>query len=153
MLYTTHVVTSLLTATAVKGTFGLNVGIPYYVGTAIGSLLPDIDHPNSYIGKRSFGLATLLNKAFGHRGFTHSFVCTLLFSASTYILFPAEWAIGLSVGYMGHLLGDFFSKSGIPLGSPFTEKKYKIPIYKTGGLSESLILIISGLLLGWLTLL
>lgn len=153
MLYTTHVVTSLLTATAVKGTIGLNVGIPYYVGTAIGSLLPDIDHPDSFIGRRSFGLSKLMNMAFGHRGFTHSFLSTLLFSATTYIFFPAEWAIGLSVGYTGHLLGDFFSKSGIPLGHPFTKKKFKVPLYKTGGLSESLILIISGLLLGWLTLL
>jgi inner membrane protein len=153
MLYTTHMVTSLLAGTALNGLVGLNGGIPYYAGTLIGSLLPDIDHPKSFIGQRSLGIAHIIHKLCGHRGLTHSLLFTGITAAISFLTLPSNWAMGLAVGYAGHLLGDFFSVSGIPLLAPFSKKKYKLPIYKTGGLSETIILIISGLLLGWLTLL
>jgi inner membrane protein len=153
MLYTTHMVTSLLAGTVLDKTLDLNGGIPYYVGVAIGSLLPDIDHPQSFIGRRSFGLATLINKWFGHRGATHTLLSSLLIGGVSFFILPANWAVGLSLGYISHILGDFFSKSGVPLLKPFKDKKYKLPLYKTGSLSESFILICSGLLLVYLTLL
>lgn len=152
MLYSTHMVTSLLAGTTIDKILNINGGIPYYVGVMIGSLLPDIDHPHSFIGRRSFGLAKVINKAFGHRGITHSFLSTILFGATTYALLPAQLAGGLTMGFLSHILGDFFSKTGVPFFAPFDNTKYKIPLYKTGSFSESIILICSVLLLGYLTL-
>ena len=153
MQYTTHVVTSLLAGKVLDKALLLNAGIPYYLGTAIGALLPDIDHPNSFIGRRSFGLSKIINKTFGHRGFTHSLLCTFIIGCTLYITLPAQWAAGVALGYISHILGDFFSKSGVPLMNPYSNKKYRLPIYKTGKLSETIILICSGLLLAYLTLL
>jgi len=141
-----------LAGTVVNGMVGLNGGIPYYIGTAIGSVLPDIDHPNSFIGKRSFGLSYVINKLFGHRGATHSLLSLGIIGGISFSLLPLQPAAGLVVGVAGHLLGDFFSKTGIPILHPFRKEKYGIPLYKTGGLAEGIILIVSGILLG-LTLL
>lgn len=37
-----------------------------------GTLLPDIDHPGSYMGKRNKFISKVANKTLGHRGGTHS---------------------------------------------------------------------------------
>ncbi|MBW0282203.1 MULTISPECIES: metal-dependent hydrolase [Shewanella] len=87
---------------------------------AIASLLPDIDHPESKLGRRIKPISTILS-LFSHRGITHSL-----------------WAVGLMVwllashqadsiasqalviGYLSHLLGDAVTPAGIrpfwPLG-------------------------------------
>lgn len=46
----------------------------YYGGLVLGSLLPDIDHPQSYLGRRLTPLSVPIFKLFGHRGITHSFL-------------------------------------------------------------------------------
>ena len=46
---------------------------------ALGSIFPDIDEPNSYIGKRMPGFSHIVSMLFGHRGFTHFSSYTLLF--------------------------------------------------------------------------
>ena len=51
----------------------VNVGV-----LAVGSLLPDIDHPSSYLGKRHKMVSGVTNKAFGHRGITHSLLGFIL---------------------------------------------------------------------------
>ena len=35
-------------------------------------LLPDIDHPKSFLGQRLSWISKPIARAFGHRGFTHS---------------------------------------------------------------------------------
>src|SRR4051812_14632718 len=37
-----------------------------------GALLPDIDHPQSWVGRRIRPVSTALAAALGHRGITHS---------------------------------------------------------------------------------
>ena len=51
----------------------VNVGV-----LAVGSLLPDIDHPSSYLGKRHKMVSGVTNKAFGHRVITHSLLGFIL---------------------------------------------------------------------------
>lgn len=144
MRYATHLSTTILAGTLLDKTFQFGFGFPYYVGLGIGSLLPDVDHPQSFAGRRSLGLAQIIQKIFGHRGLTHSLIFAAGVTVVSFACLPAKWAAGISLGYIGHLLGDLFSKTGLPLFKPFSKIRIKMPIaYKTGGLSEDIILIIS----------
>ncbi len=141
--YHTHIATSIAAGAGVAIQTDVAFTFPYVVGIAIGSLLPDIDEPNSYVGRRSFGLAKVIKSIFGHRGITHSLlVCGLIFYL--YQLYSYEWLFGIACGYIFHVIGDFFSKRGVPLFWPIVRKKIKSPLtYETGKPSEQLIFYIA----------
>ena len=139
MLYRTHIASSLALGTALIVVSDFPFSIGYVAGVVLGSLLPDIDEPNSYIGQRSFGLAHLVKKRFGHRGMTHSLLCWLGISIIC-LFFSNPFTLGISIGYFFHLLGDLFSISGIPLFAPFKKDKIKMWLrYRTGGVIEQII--------------
>ena len=48
------------------------------VASAFGSLLPDIDEPNSKIGQKVKIISGLIKSTFGHRGLMHSLLMTVL---------------------------------------------------------------------------
>ena len=97
----------------------------YYGGTSLGSLLPDIDHPQSYLGRRLRFLSVPIFKIWGHRGITHSF----LFLGITGIATALWWTVnplffgGLFIGILSHFIGDMTTPSGIPLLYP-NKKRY-----------------------------
>lgn len=98
----------------------------YYGGVMLGSLLPDIDHPQSYLGRRLPFLSVPIHWLFGHRGFTHS-----LLSLSILGIASAEyWAFnplllgGILLGYFSHILADMCTPRGVPLFYP-SKKRYK----------------------------
>jgi inner membrane protein len=105
----------------------------------IGSLLPDIDEPKSYVGRRSLGVSGKVKEAFGHRGMTHSLlvwgVIALVISWES----PSLFATGLVLGYLFHIFEDFLSVQGVPLFWPLQTKRYKIPLYRTGNIVEKVI--------------
>jgi len=125
---------------------------------ALGSLVPDIDHPNSWISKR-IPLWTHLLKtiqgdkkgALSHRGAVHSIYGFLAFALITSIIF-ALFARGyypvllaLNLGYFSHLyLADIFFDGGVHLFS--LKKRAKLPptrtFFKTGSTAEIVILVI-----------
>lgn len=147
MLYRTHVVSSLAVGTALVVATDYPYTVDLVAGLMIGSVLPDIDEPNSFIGRRSFGLASFIKRLFGHRGFTHSLICWILLSVLS-LLYTNPFTIGLSLGYLFHLLGDLFSTSGLRLFLPFSEKRVKMFItYQTGGTREKMIFYLSMVLL------
>ena len=88
----------------------------------LGALLPDVDTPNSRAGWCVYPLASFLERRFGHRTITHSFVGTAIFAALCAPLWwwphlaPFYWA--LLIGYGSHLLADAATKSGVPLAWP-----------------------------------
>lgn len=91
----------------------------------VGSVLPDIDHSATMLGKAM----PIVPKLFKHRGFTHS----LLFS--TIIAFIDVW---MCYGTLIHCISDMMTKQGISLLYPI-EKKFKLPLAKyakTGGAFE-----------------
>ena len=55
-------------------------------GAYVGSLIPDLDHPKSYLGKKFKTLSNTLNKLFGHRGLTHTPIMYFIFSAILYLI-------------------------------------------------------------------
>jgi inner membrane protein len=111
-----------------------------------GALLPDIDHPRSWVGMRLRIVSRPLAAAIGHRGLTHSLlaaaVCLLLLGgqgASRAIVAP------LFVGYLSHLGADLLTPGGLPLAWPL-KRRFSLPLCKTGSRLEPLL--VAGLALG-----
>ncbi len=125
---------------------------------AIGSLLPDIDHPNSTItnglgcvGALLSGVARFVG---GHRGVTHMlltwFVVSwlVLFAMAIYVRGNAGIAIAFSVAYLLHLLADAITVEGVPLFAPLYSKRVcLLPgaiAIRTGSFVEYLLLVVTG---------
>ncbi|MFC3882261.1 metal-dependent hydrolase [Bacillus songklensis] len=139
MRYHTHVATSIAAGAGIAAATDVPFTVTYVLGIALGSLIPDIDEPNSYIGRRTFGLSKLIKQALGHRGFTHSLLAWITFSF-LYKVYPNSFVLGMCIGYIFHIVGDFFSRKGVPLFSPLSKKRFKSPLtYETGSFSETLI--------------
>lgn len=110
----------------------------------LGSIFPDIDCPQSYIGKKFHILSKIINNKFHHRGFTHSalFIYFLIFlSLLINILFKLFYPYifvfldvyifiifyGFILGCISHILLDMFNSSGVCLFYPSC-KKYRLPL-------------------------
>lgn len=96
------------------------------ISCLVGSLLPDIDHPNSILGRRLPFISKPIHKYFGHRGLTHSicFLCITLFLPTAFN-YPFI-GVGLCVGTLSHIILDFICVgSGVALFYPM----YKPRIY------------------------
>uniref|UniRef100_UPI003F4912DD metal-dependent hydrolase n=1 Tax=Bacillus multifaciens TaxID=3068506 RepID=UPI003F4912DD len=155
MQYRTHLTTSFAVCLPILAATGtLTAGNVIAVG--IGALLPDIDEPHSWIGRRTRGVSDLMNGVFGHRGITHS-----LFGIAL-VLIPIIFAVGMTplpfitgmcvlAGYCLHLIEDSFSISGIKWLLPLSNKRFQSGLhliyYRTGGIAEFGILIVSTLIL------
>ena len=96
----------------------------YYGGITLGSLLPDIDHPQSYLGRRLRILSVPIFKIFGHRGITHSFLFMGIIGTATAVWWASNPLFfgGLFIGILSHLLGDMCTVSGVPLLYPKTKR-------------------------------
>lgn len=113
------------------------------ITSMVGSLLPDIDHPKSFFGSRIRPVSDLVAAIFGHRGITHSALAVIAILFYCYIRSGqmSDWVVGLTVGYLSHLVGDWLTPSGIPFLWP-KKQKYKAPLtFRTGGLGEHVFLI------------
>jgi len=104
-----------------------------------GALLPDIDHPQSWVGRRLRLISRPLAAMIGHRGLSHSLLavvgcCVLLRSegVSRALIAP------VIVGYLSHLGADLLTPSGLRLTWPLS-RRYAIPLCKTGSPAESVV--------------
>lgn len=94
--------------------------------TSIGSLLPDIDTPYSYLGSRFKLISIPIYKIFGHRTITHSLLTwTILLLASPIFntgklsdMTYSNLCVSIYVGILSHLLLDTISTSGVCLLYP-----------------------------------
>lgn len=112
-------------------------------GATIGSISPDIDHPNSKVGRQFLlkPISLFISKVFGHRTITHSVVMsifmTLCLLASTSLFTSvfnfiySNLIIGFCIGWFSHLLLDYTTVKGIPIFYPFIKKRYRILKFKT----------------------
>lgn len=115
-----------------------------------GCLLPDIDHPSSYFGRRHKVVSSVTNKTLGHRGATHSLLAVVLVGIIFWVVAKAYLTAAavhvpfwLMVGYTLHLLEDGFSKKGIRWFYPLQKHGFclggKLLFYRTGTISETII--------------
>lgn len=140
----------------------------YLITAAVGSILPDLDHPKAYISKKHWmlhGTARLIEIAAPHRGLTHSLLGLMVVSATAlaglhYLNLNVYLVIPLAIGYLSHLLADSLNPTGVKWLQPISqwtlkfEKKVlflKVKI-NTGSITERLIGTATGLLFLYLYL-
>lgn len=118
----------------------------FIMGSTVGALIPDIDHPNSVISRQvpvisglyrmvavvDKGICKLLgqNYRMGHRGITHSLVpigallALLFFFGRELQIF--ELLLGLLVGCISHVVFDMLNPSGVPILLPFSDRRFRL---------------------------
>ena len=112
------------------------------VSSLLGSLLPDIDEPRSYIGKKFKPVSRIIKATAGHRGLFHTLLICFLFPLIYFLIkdipqiqpyddYISLIFIGLSAGYLSHLLMDMMTISGVPLLWPIINRKISILPLKT----------------------
>ena len=104
----------------------------FIVLTILGSLLPDIDHTKSWIGKSVYPIAKWLSRNYGHRTITHSiFFLVGIFLISLFIEknFREDYSIStiLFFSMLSHLIFDMVTLAGIPLFYPFYKNPCVLP--------------------------
>lgn len=124
-----------LTGTFASLFFGINIlsSIPLLVVTGIGSLLPDIDHSQSLLGKLFYPIAKWINRRFGHRTLTHSVPIIVAIGMISGIIesFCSDnyhITITLCLAYFFHILLDMFTISGVKLMYPFQRDRIYVMI-------------------------
>lgn len=124
MKYSTHIIFSLaFTQTTLVGSNFYS--LPLLTGAIVGSLLPDIDHPKSYIGRRVPLIPDIVYKFWGHRTVTHSMLAIILIALISLPLISFglyKFWYGLIVGYISHLLIDMLNPQGISLFFPILSR-------------------------------
>jgi len=129
-----HIVGGFTFTGIVGSIIGINILQDYRLLPIIlfASLLPDIDHTKSIIGKLFYPIARVINRKYGHRTITHSvFVLiglTALLSAFQSAYFPsikAAQVFGLAYG--SHILFDMLTVQGVPVFYPLKRNPCVMP--------------------------
>jgi len=108
--------------------------ILFMILALIGSALPDIDHPNSKLGRRA-GIIGLL---FQHRGFFHSLFMLLILAVLGSLVSKGVYLYAVVIGFGSHLLIDSITREGIMPFHPLFKLRLRGPIY-TGKTMELII--------------
>ena len=155
MMVSTHLVTGFFAGAGLVSFLHLHdmAAVGLLIGATGGALLPDIDHPKSWLGRRLPFISVPLAAVFGHRGITHSLLAVVGVAWALYYALEqwnlgAGWglaAAGVGVGYLSHLLGDFATHGGVPWLWPF-KQRFSLPLtFKTGGVFERVLFFALGL--------
>ncbi len=148
MTYKTHVLGGILAGLIVAQATNSN-DLAVVVGvSAVFSLAPDIDIPNSKVGNK-FGIVSKgINKAFGHRGLFHSPLLYLVIGFLLRNRVPYSLLLGALVGIGSHLFLDMFNSTGVPVLYPISRSKISFAKIKTRSTGETLfaILLIVGII-------
>lgn len=122
----------------------------FLAGVLFGSLFPDIDEPNSSLGRKVWFLSKDINLLIGHRTFTHNILLYLAIALFSFILMEFEhyeifFIFGFCLGAIFHILEDSVTNSGVKKAfRPLFENFTLIPSYikfKTDGNFENFIYI------------
>lgn len=118
------------------------IGVPLILCSIFASLLPDLDHPGSILGKKVRFISCPLSRLFGHRGFIHSPLLCLAIGVLMHSFYPSipsnfqptylGMSLGITIGFASHLFLDALTKTGVPLFSPISNKKYRLMKLHTG---------------------
>lgn len=99
----------------------------------VAALLPDIDHPQAFMGRR-----LIVGRLFHHRGFTHSLLALALVALACLHYLPYPIASMIAVGYASHLVLDALNPQGIPLLYP-VKLRMHVASFRTNGALDKLL--------------
>jgi inner membrane protein len=123
--------------------------LTYYASAVLGSVLPDLCHPGSFLGKKSVIISRTISKTFGHRTITHSWVMIAAIMWVTQIwdgIYTESLSRGLLLGVISHIILDSATSRGVQLFYPLPIR-FRFPIYtKTGSKTEDHIAALIGFL-------
>jgi len=109
----------------------------------IGALFPDIDQPQSKLGRVIPFISIPIYKIFGHRGILHAPLLYLIlgFLGLKFYNEYSFYIIAMLIGVFSHLALDLLNPMGIPLFYPCKKKINIFSIY-TGSAGETIIAIL-----------
>ncbi len=135
MLSKTHVLVALLLGLVIVKFVELVHPILFVLIFCIASLLPDIDHPGSILGKRLWPFSLVLQVLVGHRGILHSLFVPAGFVFLGYYTGYVWVGVAVAGGYVSHLAIDAFTFSGVSFLGPFSGRTKGF--MRTGGVVEA----------------
>lgn len=134
MLAPTHGIFGIFLTLIVLAIFGVQWSLHWTIilFAVIGSIMPDVDHPNSTIGRIFYFISVPLERRYGHRTVTHSLIGWIIFSVvfsflSLFIVWllsfvcdlgfgawdlVPRWIASFSISYLSHLILDMFNPRG-----------------------------------------
>ncbi len=137
MMYKTHLAFSFLLVMFTIPLFNPSNQILFLGIALISSMLPDIDHPESKLGRYFKPLSFL----FEHRGFFHSVFPLMIFGFVLLTYTRRIYVIAFVVGYTSHLIGDLITRQGIMPFHPISKIRIR-GFLRTGTFLEFLIFLI-----------
>ena len=112
-------------------------------GALVGSIFPDIDHKNSYIGHKAKTVSKVINKFAGHRKLFHAPLMYLLLYSISLGMITNKFIIvgvkGIFLGILSHLILDSFTIGGLPWFYPLSKKKFSFCKIKTNSKLEDIL--------------
>jgi inner membrane protein len=134
MLAPTHSVFGIFLTLIILAVFGIQWSLHWTIllVAILGAIMPDIDHPKSVIGKMFYFISAPIERRYGHRTITHSFIGWVISSVifALLVLFGVfifgfvlkfeiggldlwpRWIAAFSISYMSHLLLDMLNPRG-----------------------------------------
>ncbi|OAT83712.1 metal-dependent hydrolase [Desulfotomaculum copahuensis] len=157
MLWRTHFLAGAAAGLLLAGHADIKTAAMTAGVAGLAALLPDLDSPQSKVGRMVPVISWAIKKAVGHRGPLHSLAGAVVAGLLAFAgLKMSGLHYGLAVplaaaaGYVSHLVMDSFNPQGVPWLWPL-EAHFGLPLVRTGGLLEHLAVTPAMLVLcGWL---
>jgi len=140
MLAPTHSVFGIFLTLIILAIFGVQWSLHWSVilFAIIGSIMPDIDHPKSIIGRMFKFVSIPIERRYGHRTITHSLIgwlaTSIAFALIIYVIvfiiklfglpdfaiveLAPRWVAAFSIAYFSHLILDMLNRRGSQLFWP-----------------------------------
>jgi inner membrane protein len=169
MLAPTHSIFGIFLTLIFLAVFGIQLSLHWSIilVAILGAIIPDIDHPRSVIGRTFPFISIPLERRYGHRTITHSFIgwfiSSIIFSVVVVLIsiiyavlirsadplsnpLIARWIAAFSISYFSHLILDMFNPRGSQMFWPDTGRDVlpKNPRYRpeSGSREEIFIFIV-----------
>lgn len=146
MLFYTHIAFSFLIGIILSKIISITHPINYFIFILIGTLIPDLDHPESKLGNKIKLFSRTIEILFGRRGLMHTIYFSLLIPGFLYLFLNQEYGLAMFVGYISHLVLDGFTKEGVNILQPLSNLSL-FGFIKTGGILENITFIVLILLI------
>lgn len=136
MMFKTHIAFGFLIGLLALKFFNVSNPVLFITLVVLASALPDIDHPNSKLGKK----VKIIFLFFEHRGFFHGIFAAFLFGGLAYY-FLKGYFLAVFIGYLSHLIIDAITLEGIMPLHPISRFRLK-GIFRTGSVFEYIIFVL-----------